>query len=258
LSNAAGALVSSTASVVGFVLLAWWASTGLILWLTGRPLLVQRRAMLLATALLGLALLGLAWSRTEGHSAAAHLSFSCTLVVWAWAEMAFLFGLVTGPRRSHCAPGLTLRRRFSWAFQALAYHELALCTLGAAVLAATWAGSQPTGWWTFAVLYFMRVSCKLNLFLGVRNRYESFLPVGLAYMSSYFGPPRNNPLLGWCIALALLASAWAWAQVPAADHPVPQVFLASLVTLGLVEHLLLALPWRGERLWAWGLRSRQL
>jgi putative photosynthetic complex assembly protein 2 len=240
------------------VLLLWWTSTGFILYLGGLPRVVQSRCLSRGSLALALALLVLALTRNQADIAGAALAFCASLAVWAWAEMAFLFGFVTGPRRTGCPTGLRPWQRFSWAFQTLAYHELSLCVLGAAVLAATWGGSQTCGWWTFGALYFMRLSSKLQLFLGVRNRYEMFLPAALAHLPSYFGSrTRNRTFWPAVVALAAL-NAWAFSRALAGG---PQgaawAFLAPLLALGLIEHLMLALPWHAERLWRFSLRARE-
>ena len=85
-----------------------------------------------ATVLLGLALVGLAATRDDTRVTGAYLAFTCALLVWAWQEVAFLLGYVTGPRRSACPAGCTGWRRAGFALQTLLHHELALLVLGAA------------------------------------------------------------------------------------------------------------------------------
>jgi putative photosynthetic complex assembly protein 2 len=57
---------------------------------------------------------------------------------------------------------------------------------GAWLIAAHHLGRQPNqvGTGTFAVLWVMRISAKLNLFLGVRNLSEELLPPHLAYLGA--------------------------------------------------------------------------
>jgi putative photosynthetic complex assembly protein 2 len=53
---------------------------------------------------------------------------------------------------------------------------------------ALWAVGPPTpsGFWTFAVLFFARISAKLNLFFGVPRINTEFLPRPLAHLPSHF------------------------------------------------------------------------
>ena len=56
------------------------------------------------------------------------------------------------------------------------YHELAIVATALAVVAVTWGGANQVGTWTFLLLWAMRLSAKLNVFLGVPNLTEQFLP----------------------------------------------------------------------------------
>ena len=114
-------------------------------------------------------------SASPGCARAAR-SFVCALLIWAWQEIAFLLGVVTGPRRSDCPHDARGWRRAALAFETVAHHELALLVLGAGVVAVTWQQPNRNGLWTFAILWAMRQSAKLNVFLGVRNFSEEFLP----------------------------------------------------------------------------------
>ncbi|WP_163591818.1 DUF3623 family protein, partial [Klebsiella pneumoniae] len=59
-------------------------------------------------------------------------------------------------------------------------------------------------------LWLMRLSAKLNVFLGVRNLNEQFLPEHLRYMHSYFRQRSSNALFPVSVigVTALAASAW--------------------------------------------------
>ena len=45
-------------------------------------------------------------------------------------------------------------------------------------------GANQVGLWTFVILWAMRQSAKLNVFLGVRNLSEEFLPEHLRYLET--------------------------------------------------------------------------
>ncbi|MBC8058613.1 MAG: DUF3623 domain-containing protein, partial [Rhizobiales bacterium] len=165
---------------IAYTVFVWWFATGVILYLNGLPRWTHPWTMLAATVLLGLALVGLAATRDDTRVSGAYLAFTCAVGVWAWQEVAFLLGYVTGPRRIPCDPEASGWRRAALAFQTIAHHEIALLVLAASVLALTWGEPNQTGWWTFAVLWAMRQSAKLNVFLGVRNVGENFLPPHIA------------------------------------------------------------------------------
>jgi putative photosynthetic complex assembly protein 2 len=131
--------------------------------------------------------------------------------------------------------------------------------LGAAVALVTWGGSNLVGLWTFIILWAMRQSAKLNVFLGVLNLNEKFLPVHLKYIHSYFTKRAMNPLLPISILLACLFAIPLWQAVFASSATPYQIasstILATLLSLAILEHVLMVLPLSTEGLWKWGLRS---
>jgi hypothetical protein len=101
---------------------------------------------------------------------------------------------------------------------------------------------------------------KLNVYLGVRNLAEAFLPDHLRYLESFFRRRRMNALFpvsviagtAACVLLSMKAAA-----VGATPHEVAGYsLLASLVALGLLEHWFMVLPVPADALWRWGLASR--
>src|SRR5664279_810985 len=149
-----------------FTLLVWWISTGVILYLDGLPRRTFRWSMLGATLALACACYGLFVTRNNVSVAGAYGAFTCAVLVWAWQEVAFLLGFVTGPSRAPCPQGCRGWRRAGYALQTILYHEFALLVLAMTVYALTRGGANNIGWWTFCVLWMMRQSAKVNLFLG--------------------------------------------------------------------------------------------
>ncbi len=241
-------------------LLLWWFSTGVILYLIGLPRATHRWTFGAATLLLVLALLGVAVTADDTRVTGAYLAFGCGLTVWAWQEIGFLLGYVTGPRRLPCPPGARGWRRVGHALLAILHHELALIVLGATLVALTWQQPNQLALWTFGVLWLMRLSAKLNVFLGVRNLNEQFLPAHLRYMGSYFRQRPSNALFPVCVIAigALTASAWHSAVTMAlpAFQVASHSLLAMLLSLALLEHWFMVLPLPSEKLWNWGMRSR--
>jgi putative photosynthetic complex assembly protein 2 len=243
-----------------FALGFWWFATGAILYIDGLPRHTFKWSLSVAGVLWMLALWGLWATAGDTSVRGAYVAFSCSLLVWGWHEMAFLMGLLTGPRRSACPPGAQGWARVQYAVQAVLYHELALVAQLGLLCLMLQDAANPVGWWTFGVLWLMRLSAKLNVFLGVRNLNEQWLPVPLKYLHSYFRQrPANGlfPLSAVLIAAAAVAT-WQGAAAASTDtfHGAALSFVATLFTLALLEHLLMVLPLSADALWGWAWRSR--
>lgn len=244
-----------------FVLLLWWGSTGVILLLDGLPRSTYRFSVFGMSLLALGGLCGLVWSSRSTKASAAYLAFSCTLAIWAWHELTFLMGLVTGPRKEPCPHGATGWRRFRYATAAVLHHELALALTLALVVTLTWGAPNQVGTWSFVVLWTMRLSAKLNVFLGVRNLTIEFIPEHLRYLLSYFRRSGLNPLMPFSL---LVASAVAVRLVNqsvttegATSATVGQMLVATLLGLAILEHLFLALPVPDALLWRWAMNLRR-
>lgn len=238
----------------------WWFSTGVIAYLDG---LSPRRAptTFACASVLGLAgLAGVAWSAGQDTVTGSFVGFGSALLVGGWNEMAFLLGYVTGPRRGPVTPGATPGRRFREAFAAILWHELLSLAVTLLVVALAAEGENPVAAWTVALLFAMRVSAKLNVFLGVRNLNEEFLPRHLAHLATYFRRRAMNPLfpasaLAGAATTALLAAAAGTVGTGDAEAAA-LTLLATLAALGFLEHALMVLPLPSAALWTWYLRPR--
>ncbi len=244
-----------------YTLFVWWFSTGVILYLDGLPRRTFPLTLQAATLMLGAALYALVHTRNDTSVAGAYCAFTCALLVWAWQEVAFLLGVVTGPRRSACPPGASGWRRTGYAVQAVLYHELALILLAIAVVACVGTGENRVGIWTFMALWGMRQSAKLNIFLGVRNIGDNFLPPHLRYMASYFKRAPMNPLFPVSVTLATGSAVLVWwhlleGQVSAFDAAGLSL-VGTMLALGALEHWLLVLPLPSEALWRWSMQSHR-
>jgi putative photosynthetic complex assembly protein 2 len=250
------------ASVTGASLVAvfsWWLGTGAILWLVRLPARLFRPSMLALSALTLLSLMGTAWSMRHNTMAAAYAGFISVIVMWGWHEMAFLTGWLTGPRRIAQEPGVRGWQRFSQAVQALLHHELALLLNFALLFWLQLGQPNHVALCTFALLWCMRVSAKLNLFFGVPHVGDQYLPDHFVYLGSYF---RRSPVTGFFfLTISLSAGTWIWlvaeAQRSATELSTGWVLLASLLGLAIVEHLLMIFALPLQRLWGWALRQRQ-
>ncbi len=250
---------ASPGAAVAFALLSWWFGTGAILWLVRLP-----RASLAWSlpALSFLALVGL-WAAQQSMKAVgtapAFLGFASVILMWSWHEMAFLSGWITGPRRQPLTPGATGARRFGQGLSVVLHHELAL--LGNFALLLWLQQGQPNhvALCTFALLWCMRFTAKMNLFLGVPEVGEQYLPAHLAYLGSYFRRAPVTPFFHLSVSGACLA--WLWLIWEAYSGLIATttgwVLLASLLGLAIVEHALMVYPVPMQRLWGWAMRRGQ-
>lgn len=240
---------------IGAVIAAWWVGTAAIMRLDRLP----RRSFPFSLAAGGvLALAGTALvvaTRDETTPYAAYAGFAGTLLIWAWVEIALLTGAVVGPRRLPCPPATGVAR-FSFAVQAVLYHEIALLAAGVVVVAACWGGANLTALWCFAVLWAMRASAKLNLHFGVPNLGDELLPDHLRYLGSYFCRGPVSPLFPATVGLALLVAMPLWKSAyghgAAGFDGTQAVILATLLTLAIAEHLFMVLPIPQSLLWGSG------
>jgi putative photosynthetic complex assembly protein 2 len=242
-----------------FVVAMWWASTSLILRLVWKG---PSRALLTWATLFGLAgLWTLHWSSAATTASGAYIAFLSALVVWGWHELTFLLGVVTGPRRSPCPPDARGFERFRLATATLIHHELALAVTGLAVLVITWHAPNQVGTWTYAVLWVMRLSAKLNVFLGVRNLSVQLIPDRSRYLVSYFRIGRTNWLLPLCIAASggalFVLLDGALAPDVSATVRVQRMLPAALLALAVLEHIVLALPLPDALLFRWATRIKR-
>ncbi|MEO8039898.1 MAG: putative photosynthetic complex assembly protein PuhE, partial [Betaproteobacteria bacterium] len=190
----------------------------------------------------------------------AYCAFTCAVLIWGWVETAFLLGYVTGPRTSASPPGSNEWQRFLHAVQAIAYHELAIVVAAMIVVLLTDGAPNQVGTWTFMILWVMRLSAKLNLFLGVRNLGEEFLPERLRYLRSFFLKRPMNLLFPISVTVATILAGilWTEAAAPTASpfDTASLTLAATLLSLAILEHWFMVLPLPTTALWSWGLRSR--
>lgn len=238
-------------------IVAWFVSTGAILWLDRRPRATWAMSLHFVS-LLAIAAAVTAWSVADQTSPwAAYHGFVCALVLWGWHELAFLMGYITGPRRTPMPPGAQGWDRFRAATATVIHHELAIALTLAALVAATWGQPNQTATLTFAALTLLRLSAKFNIFLGVPGLDPQMMPEHMAYLASYFRTRPGNPLLPVSLAVAAVATVLlvqaGLAAPPGSGARTQAILVGTLVGLGLLEHLFLVLPVRDGALFAWAM-----
>jgi putative photosynthetic complex assembly protein 2 len=242
-----------------FTLGLWWLSTIVILYLDG----LHRRTFVWslagATLLAACAMLGLATTSGDASSTGAYCAFTCGLCLWAWQIITFYMGFITGPRKTACGPDCKGFERFVEAVRACAHHEIAVALMAVAIFAIALNQPNQFGLWTFLVLWWMHASAKLNVFFGVPNLGEEFIPLHMRYLVSFMSRKPMNmffPLsvtLSTVIAVMLIGRATADTAVP--FEVAGYTMLATLMVLAILEHWLLVTPFDANALWKWGVKA---
>jgi G3E family GTPase len=173
--------------------------------------------------------------------------------------MSFYMGYVTGPRRTPCPEGCSGLRHFGHAVQTSLYHELAVIGAAVLVLALTWGGANQIGTWTFLIMWWMHQSAKLNVFFGVRNLNEEFLPEHLQFLRSFLTKKPMNAFFPLSVTVSTVITALIFRRAFAAEasefEAIGYTFLGFLMLLAILDHWLLVLP-KPNKIWNWGLKSR--
>ena len=237
----------------------WWFSTGAVLLLVGRSERFGRSRAFLALGLLAGSLGGLALTAGDTSIGGAYAAFTCTILLWGAQEIAFLAGWLTGPRPQPCPVGAIGSKRFGLALQAILYHEFALLACGAAIVALTWSSPNQVGLWTFAALWVLRQSAKINLFLGVPVTNDELMPDTVRFLKTFFtcGPVSAFFPVSVTLATAVLViMIQRIAEVAVTPFEIVSLTLVStLFALGVVEHWFMLLPLPAITLWGWGMCS---
>jgi len=241
-----------------FVVAAWFVSTGVVIALDRLPPRTFRWSLTGA----GVVAFGGLWLArhvaADASPRGAYLGFAAALAVWGWHEMSFLMGVVTGPRTAPLPRGATGWTRFRLAAATLIWHEIALAATAIVMLALTWGQPNQIAAITFAVLFVLRLSAKLNIFLGVPNLTVDFLPEKLGYLKSYFRVAHFNPLFPVSVAINSVIAILLAEQAAVAPEASAAglTMITTLMALGVLEHWFLVLPWRDAALWRWAMPSR--
>jgi putative photosynthetic complex assembly protein 2 len=257
-------VVSWTGHIVPFIVTVaiWFVATGLIAWADNRESTTFSKSLAIGAGcgIAGLLLILLAsFSVAVG---AVYVAFMGALMVWGWHEISFLTGAAAGPRRGVADPALTGVARFRQASATVMHHEVALAVTALLLISLSWDAPNQIGATVFVLLFGLRLTSKINLFVGVPNSTSEMLPDQLAYLKTYFGPNRMTVLLAVSIVAILGVTAWfaslALAAPAGSAEMVGASLLFTLCLLGALEHLFLALPFRDGMLWGWALPRRKI
>jgi putative photosynthetic complex assembly protein 2 len=226
-------------------LAVWGGLTMGLIWLNQRGARAGRWALLLFLPLLLLAHQQLWDVRHDLSALACYRAFLAGMAIWAWHELAFYCGVLSGPWRVACPPGLSPWKRFGYALGTHVYHEAAVVIEFALLWHLHTGATNTIGAATFVALWALQHSAKLNVFLGVRNLKLSVFPEHIRYLGSFWAHRPHNPFFFVSmLGFGLLAAA-LWMQASAlapAESTVGLSLLATVLTLGVLEHWLLILP----------------
>lgn len=246
--------------------LAWWAGTIAVLVLgrigeradgsPGRVDLLARSLAALSWVAAFVVVVVPSWHTTQW---AAALSFGAGILLWGCLELSYFRGWITGPVKRACPPGVGIGRRFRLGVGTSLHHELTVLATAAMLFACEPEGIANPGVAAFVVLWLMRWSAKLNLFLGARNFNVEMLPTGLRYLGTYVHRAPMNPL--WPVSVGGASLVLAGIVQRAIEYGVGGVpafsllLVATLLALAIIEHLLMVTPVTDRRLWAWAAPS---
>lgn len=228
----------------------WLSLTVGLLRLNQRGPRAGRWALLASLPLLALAHHELHAAGGDVSTLGAYRSFAAGLLVWAWHELAFYSGVLSGPRPAACPPEARGAGRLAYALGTHLYHELA-CVAELALLAGLLADARNlVGLLAFGLCWALQQSAKLNVLFGVRALQVELFPPHLAYLGSYWArrPASGFFLPSVSVATLLAAMLWSAAAAHAAEPAgVRLALLAGLLTLGALEHWLLVAPPIGRK-----------
>jgi hypothetical protein len=135
-----------------------------------------------------------------------YAGFFGALLVWAWHETTFLTGMVTGRSKQECPPDAKGAARFVAAWKAVCDHEIALLVTAVFLWFVLADAPNTFGLATFGLLWGMRISAKLLIFLGARHAISGLMPPGIVHLKTYFQHWTDNPLFpassgdrGWVV-----------------------------------------------------------
>jgi len=240
-----------------YAVFVWWFSTGAIIFLDNRNPGTFRASLTVATVVLAGALYTIGATAGSAGLPGVYAAFTASLLAWGWLELSFYTGAVTGLKSGRCHPGCTGWKHFGHALAASLYHEIAIVVLGLAVGALTWGQPNKVALWTFLLLTWMHQSARLNVFLGVRNIDEEFLPPHMAWLKTFIRRAPMNPLCP--VSVTLSTTCWVFMCIQIVRSPAGSaieasyVLTGSLMGLAILEHWFLMLPLHPARLWRWGL-----
>lgn len=229
------------------VIALWVGLTAAVMTLNRRGPRAGRIALLCGLPLLLLAHSELVAVRDNPSVLAGYRAFAAGTLIWAWHELAFYSGVLTGPWRAPCPSGARGLFRFGYALRTHLYHELAVLIELLLLLWLLHDGRNLIGLLVFVLSWALQHSAKLNVLLGVPTLNVALFPPHLRYLGSFWTRRASSSFFLPSVSVATLLALMLWfaAHAHRLDAAGPHLALiASLLTLGALEHWLLLLPAR--------------
>jgi putative photosynthetic complex assembly protein 2 len=248
------------ALTIAYALCLWWFSTGLIFYLDQLPVRTFKWSMAGATGLLALSLYLIWHMRTDSSLFAVFASFTCGVIAWGWQEISLYTGFVTGPRKHRCAEGCSGLRHFGHAIGVNLWHEIAIVIVAVVIVWLSWGSDNQWGLLSYFLLWIMHLSARLNVFLGVRNVSEEFVPAHMEVLKGFLTRKPMNLLFPFSVTGGTIASVMLFQNAFSAVEPAEAagfLLLAALASLAVLEHWLLMLPLPVEKLFSWSQPNRR-
>ena len=237
----------------------WWLFTGLALISAHQRPPIKNLLFGLSTIVAIGCIASVPYISADPSLVAVLFGFLFALLIWAWLELMFLMGIVTGPNKSLATQGRGVGQKFKRALATMIYHEVVVIS----VIGLTFflGGEQPTNpiiFYVLLVLWIMRCSTKLNLFFGVRHFNHGWLPKSHKHVASYVSVGKNSALMTPSSSLAAIFAALLFSRAFATDDTsvaLSLFLLAWVAALAAVEHVFLMYRVGEEALWRWAVKS---
>ena len=229
----------------GMVVAFWWLATGLVI-AAQHDAATRLGAAIVSGALAIAGLVIVARSRTDATPAGARRALAGAGLLWTWVTVSLYAGWLVGPAPIRPSPDAPRVVEAMLAIRALLWHELGSIVVLAAAWGLTRRGPNRAGFHVLLAFWATTQLAKLNVFAGVANPGDRFLPPWLSFISWYVGPRRNTLLLAVSIA-ALAAGGYVAARKAARSRdPFARwagAMVACMLALGALEHVFLGIPW---------------
>lgn len=235
---------------VGLVIAFWWVATGIIIAMQHSGA-TRLAGLLIATLLAVVGVAEMRIARDDTTATGIRRSFLGGAMLWAWVSAAFYGGYLTGVHPTGAVPAAPSWGAVLPAIGATLANDAATLLLILAGLVVEYDARNRTGLWALTVFWGVQQVAKLNVFFGVENPAANFLPPHLAYLSNFFGPPRNSPFLFVSIAgTALLTAYVLWQARPSQPEGRREAaaIYGTILGLAVLEYAVLgvsldATPW---------------
>lgn len=247
---------------VCYTVVLWWFTTGVIMVFYRSQRWLVHTFFIVATCIALASFVGVIATRDIEGTRGVYLAVACGIILWAWQTASYYLGYITGPSAGELPGGeesaplrsWRLRDRFKLALNASIHHELLAAVTGVLLVALTWGSVNRWAAWIYVALWLMHVSAKLNVFLGVRNFRIDILPSEMHYLDELLPRRPMNLLFPFSVVIsgALVLGLIYQGITPGADaaQTAGSFIVATMVTLGLLEHLLLVIP-LPVTVWGW-------